>query len=725
MKLPSATYRLQLREGMDLHRAAGIVPYLARLGVSHLYLSPIFTATPGSTHGYDVIDPNEIDPAIGGRAGLDALSAALKGAGLGLVLDIVPNHMAFTVANPWLRDVLAKGERSAYRDHFDIDHGRPLPLPWLGAPFADMAEAGEIAVEGGEMVAGDLRVPLAVPATGDLHATHEAQPWRLTSWRTEAAAIAHRRFFTVTGLIGLRVEGEAVFEDVHRLTFALVDEGVVQGLRVDHVDGLADPSEYLDRMRARLPDTPIWVEKILTGDEALPDWPIEGTTGYEAARAIARVLTDADGAERLADEAPDFRRTLARAKDEILRRELPAELDRLTDLAWAAAQDDRRAREWGRAAWRDAIRLYIGAFPRYRTYTTPDAVSEADAALIAETAAAAAETQPDPGALPDLARLLADPAQYALRLRLQQVTGAAIAKAQEDTAFYRHTALLSANEVGGEPDEPSMRRRSFHIWAERRQREMPHALTLTSSHDTKRSEDARMRLAALSHRPQARDTLLGLTKLRAPWNWYLAQSAFAAAPDGDLEERLPAHMEKAMREAKRDTFWTDPDPEFEGRVTAAARAIASRIEPLPDRLISLAVLAERLALAQCALKLTIPGIPDIYQGTEVGSFRLTDPDNRAAIDFDRLDAALDDPSALAPFDAAKLSLTRTLLGLRRDRPDLFDAPYEPREATYGTLMFSRGALTVTVSTAGEILAPAPALWPPEGTAPQPVRIALD
>lgn len=725
MQLPTATYRLQLREGMDLARAAKIVPYLARLGVSHLYLSPIFTAAPGSTHGYDVTDPNEVDPAIGGRAALDALSGTLKAHGLGLVLDIVPNHMAFTVANPWLRDVLARGEASPYREHFDIDHGVPLPLPWLPAPFADMVEAGEVQIDGGEMVAGDLRVPLAVPAEGDLHATHEAQPWRLTHWRTEAAAIAHRRFFTVTGLIGVRVEEPRVFEDVHRLTFELVDGGIAQGLRVDHVDGLADPSAYLSRLRARLPDTPIWVEKILTGDESLPPWPIEGTTGYEAARAIARVLTDADGAERLADDAPDFRRTLARAKDEIIRRELPAELDRLTDLATAAAADDRRAREWGRAAWRDAIRLYIGAFPRYRTYTTLDAISEEDARIVAQTALLAAEGQPDAGALPDLARLLVDPAQHALRLRLQQVTGAAIAKAQEDTAFYRHTALLSANEVGGEPDEPAMRRQAFHAAMRRRQATMPNALTLTSSHDTKRSEDARMRLAALSHRPQMRETLLALTGLRAPWNWYLAQSAFAAAPDGDLETRLPAHMEKAMREAKRDTFWTDPDPEFEGRVTAAARAIAARIDPLPDKLIHLAALAERLALAQCALKLTIPGIPDIYQGTEVGSFRLTDPDNRATIDFARLDAALDDPAGLTPFDAAKLSLTRTLLALRRDRPEIFSDRYVAREALWGTLAFARGPLEVTVSTVGETLAPAPALWPEPGMAPQSVRITLD
>ncbi|WGH77165.1 malto-oligosyltrehalose synthase [Jannaschia ovalis] len=725
MKLPSATYRLQLREGMDFARAARLAPYLRDLGVSHLYLAPVFTAAPGSTHGYDVCDPNEVEPELGGRAGLEALSAAMRDHGLGLILDIVPNHMAFTVHNRWLADVLAKGRNSAYSGHFDIDwtEGR-LRLPWLGAPFADLADAGEITVEDDAMVApGGLRVPLAARPMGDIHAVHAAQPWRLTHWRTEAAAISHRRFFTVTGLIGLRVEDRAVFEDVHRLTFELVERGVVDGLRVDHVDGLADPAEYLRRLRDRLPDTPIWVEKILTGDEALPEWPVEGTTGYVAARSIARVLTDGAGAARLAEGWGDFGAVRDAAKTQIVTTELQAELERLTDLATEAGA----AMEWGRAAWRDAILAYVRAFPRYRSYTTADTVPKPDAALIRDVAVRAARARPDPGALPDLARLLTDPAVVELRLRLQQLTGAAIAKAQEDTAFYRWVPLLSANEVGAEPDAPALDPAGFHAKMAAREAQMPGALTLTSSHDTKRAEDARMRIAAISHAPGVRDDLMALVDdLPAPWGWYLAQSAFAGAPDGDLADRLATHMEKAMREAKRDTFWTAVDAAFEAPVLDAARAAAARFGSLPEALAPLARQAERLSLAQAALKLTIPGIPDIYQGTEIGSFRLTDPDNRAPVDFERLEAALAGGGDLSGFDRAKLDLTRCLLHLRRDHPEDFAAAWEPRDAPEGQLSARRGALTVTVSTRGEDLPAAEgALWPPAALGPQAVRIARD
>ncbi len=707
MHLPTATYRLQFREHMDFARAETLVPYLADLGVSHLYASPLFTATPGSTHGYDVTDPNEIEPSLGGRAGLEKLSAKLREHGLGLILDIVPNHMAFNAANPWLHDVLANGLDSAYAGHFDIDWSDRLRLPWLPEPFAAMAEKGDVTTDGTDMIAGDLRVPLAVTGPEDIRELHDAQPWRLTHWRTESAAISHRRFFTVTGLIGVRVEDDAVFDDMHRLTFELIDAGIANGLRVDHVDGLADPAGYLAKLRDRVGDRPVWVEKILTGDERLPEeWPVQGTTGYVAARAIAQVLTDAAGAEELdARTSSDFRRVLAASKRQIVTTELPAELDRLVELALS------RGGEWGRGAWREAIIRYVGAFPRYRTYATMEAVSEADAEAMRDNVERAKADMIDTGAIDDLLALLLDPDCGELRVRLQQLTGAAIAKAQEDTAFYRYTPLLSANEVGGEPDEPALDIAGFHEAMQVRQATMPGALTLTSSHDTKRSEDARMRIAAISHDVAMRDTLRELTDLPAPWGWYLAQSAFAAQPEGELADRLADHMTKAMREAKRDTFWTSPDKDYEARVTGAARDIAGAIDPLPEAVAPLADRAANLSLAQCALKLTIPGIPDIYQGTEIGSFRLTDPDNRAVVDFD----ALARGETETPFDAAKLALTRTLLHLRRDRPDLLEAPYAPRDAEAGILAFTRGDLLVEVSVDGTHL--------PEASGP--VRLTLD
>jgi (1->4)-alpha-D-glucan 1-alpha-D-glucosylmutase len=576
-----------------------------------------------------------------------------------------------------------------------------------------MAADGEIAVEEGAMVAGGLRVPLATEAGGDLAAIHAAQPWRLTQWQSEAAAITHRRFFTVTGLIGLRVEDMAVFEDVHRLTFDLVESGIIDGLRVDHVDGLADPAEYLRRLRDRLPETPVWVEKILTGDEALPDWPVQGTTGYVAARSIARVLTDASGAVRLAMGWGDFEAVRDEAKTQIVSTELQAEVERLSDLLVRAGE----GLDWGRGAWRAALLAYVRAFPRYRTYTTAEAVPEAEAELIRDVAARAAH--PHVPAVADLARLLTDPAQVELRLRVQQLTGAAIAKAQEDTAFYRWVPLLSANEVGAEPHEPAMDVAAFHAAMERRAAEMPHGLTLTSSHDTKRSEDARMRIAALSHDPDMRDVLMSLVPdLPAPWGWYLAQSAFAAQPAGALADRLAAHLEKAMREAKRDTFWTAPNSGFEGPVLRAARAVAARMDPLPEALADLARRAEGLALAQCALKLLIPGIPDVYQGTEVGSFLLTDPDNRRAVDFTSLAAG-----HVEGFDAVKLDLTRTVLRLRRERPEIGAASWTPEGASEGQLSVRRGPIRVQISLCGEAIPSKGAtIWPREPLGAQAVRL---
>ncbi len=312
-RLPSSCYRLQLRNGVDFAAAERLLPYLMRLGISHLYLSPVFAAQPGSTHGYDVIDPTRIEPGLGGRAGFDRLAEAAQAQGIGIVLDIVPNHVAFTLENPWLRDLLAQGRASRYVRHFDILPDRPLALPMLEAPFEEVLEKDGFSVEtspdGPVLVRGALRVPLD-PATlppdppklhdrAAIRALHDRQFWRLCHWRAERDAITHRRFFNITGLIGVRVEDEEVFEDTHRLIFDLVDTGAVAGLRIDHIDGLAGPGVYLRRLRARLPEIPIWLEKILAPDESLPDWPVEGTTGYVLARDIGQVLTDGDGVRRL------------------------------------------------------------------------------------------------------------------------------------------------------------------------------------------------------------------------------------------------------------------------------------------------------------------------------------------------------------------------------------------------------------------------------------------
>jgi (1->4)-alpha-D-glucan 1-alpha-D-glucosylmutase len=765
MILPTSVYRLQFRDGMDFDRAAGLAPYLAELGISHLYASPLFTAQPGSIHGYDITDPGEIEPALGGMAGLERLSAALKRHGLGLIFDIVPNHMAFSVETPWLRDILRNGQKSRFAGHFDLDPGAErIRLPWLTAPFEDVLADPGLTVDddadGPVLVAGTLRVPLA-PAdaldaarSGDiaaLRALHAAQPWQLVHWRTEHDAISHRRFFSITGLIGVRVEQDAVFEDMHRLLFDLVARGIVDGIRIDHVDGLADPAAYLHRLRARVPDTPIWVEKILSGTETMPpDWPIQGATGYGAARSLSRLLTDAEGLGRIArtyravtGRTAPVEDVIWRARRQVMTEELAAELWALHRQLAQIAGSDPRGVEFGPETLREALLEMIAAFPRYRTYMTAGHVAPADGALIHATARRAAARMTDPGAVPFLADILTRPTPETapLRRRFQQVTGAAVAKSAEDTAFYREVRLLSANEVGGEPDDDPLGIDGFHRAMERRAATIPHGLTLTSSHDTKRSEDARMRIAALTRETDAFEAWFRICqgfappRLNANLVWYAAQTFLAVEPgDGDIAERLCGHIVKALREAKSESFWTAPDLALEAAAQGYVRRLAAHFPGHALEVAPILEIADRLTLIQTALKLTIPGIPDIYQGCELGSYSLTDPDNRRPVDFDLRRRALADPGCLPTRrDRDKFQMTRRLLTLRRADTRLFlDGDYRRLAADDGVCAFERRiagrVLTVAACArtpfetphaaphAGEIH------WPPDA-GPSPVVIS--
>ncbi|MFN4098424.1 MAG: malto-oligosyltrehalose synthase [Pararhodobacter sp.] len=752
MKLPTSCYRLQFRQGMDFDRAAELAPYWADLGISHLYASPLFTAQQGSTHGYDITDPGEIDPVLGGIDGLKRLSKALKDNGLGLILDIVPNHMAFSVETPWLRDVLRHGTGSRYAKHFDMDPtAERIRLPWLGAPFEDQLNAGDLSVqddpEGPALVAGGLRVPLAdtpslaTARNGDpeaLRALHAEQPWRLVHWRTEHDIISHRRFFSVTGLIGIRVEDETVFDDMHRLLFDLADTGIVDGIRIDHIDGLADPDAYLERLRARVPETPIWVEKILSGSETLPrQWPIEGTTGYVVARALSRLLTDGEGLEKISTLYREATGRIAPVEDvmhiarhQVMTADLAAELWALHGMLSEIAAADAQGVEFGPEVLREALLEMIAAFPRYRTYMTEDRVPEADARLIRETAQHAEARLNHPGALPFLAEVLtrAVPETARFRRRFQQITGAAVAKSAEDTAFYREVRLLSANEVGGDPDDDPLGTAGFHRAMERRASLMPHGLSLTSSHDTKRSEDARMRIAAITRAPEAfaswHRICVGFApeRLNANLVWYVAQTFLALQPgDGDMAERLSEHVVKALREAKSESFWTAPDVELETAAQNYVRRLAAHfpghardVQPILDG-------GDRLSLIQTALKLTVPGIPDIYQGCEMANYSLTDPDNRRAVDFDLLGRAVADSGVLAtPLDRDKFDLTRRLLHLRRDEPDLFlNGAYRRLASDGQSCAFERvgeaRTLSVSVTLSGivEKKPEGQILWPPD------------
>ncbi|PDT04819.1 malto-oligosyltrehalose synthase [Rhizobium chutanense] len=779
MTLPTATYRIQFRNGMTFDRACGLIPYLKRLGISHLYASPIFTAVRGSTHGYDVTDANEIDPALGGRAGFERLTERLAAAGMGLILDIVPNHMAASPENGWWRDVLAFGRQSAYAGHFDIDWREPLTLPQLGQDFEAALAAGELgialdethgnfafayfetllpltpssygtlanrlddpvatrmaeaaAVTSGEDFAramrdilfegGDgvlLRQKLEdVSADRDfLQSLHEAQHWRLTYWKEAARHLSYRRFFEVTGLVGTRVEDPPVFEDLHRLTMELVRHGKVQGLRIDHVDGLAEPKAYIDRLRAAVgPDTYIVVEKILGPAEVLPEsWPVAGTTGYEFIAALGELFIDGGGL-RILDEAyrgvaaetGDLEESRRIAKRLMVERNFAGETDRLVSIAAGIFPELKR----GEIA--TALAELLIAFPVYRTYGDGGPLSWQDAAVLAGTASQTMPKLDDRSACDHVLKLLEGKiegdAAHAFRIRFQQLSGPVMAKATEDTLFYRYNRLLAANEVGGEPGKAPGGTEEFHRRMAERARLQPHGLSASATHDTKRGEDARARLYALSEgadvfvqavarwREMNRSRLRDLADGVAPEpnvEWMLYQALAGVWPEDfdrgqmdQLTERFTGYALKAVREAKLRSDWTEQDAAYEETVTAYAAALLSPdndafLEDFESVLQPFIAAGYLNSLSQTLLKLTAPGIPDLYQGAEGFDFSLVDPDNRRPVDHERLAAWLDEAGPIEKLQAAALKQRIIAIGLqlRRRHPALFaKGDYLPLKVT--------------------------------------------
>jgi len=769
---PRATYRLQFRGGMTFDRAAGLAPYLAEIGISHLYASPIFTAAPGSTHGYDVADHGELDPVLGGEEGFARLVEALKANGLGLILDIVPNHMATSMANPWWRDVLKFGAGSAYARHFDIDWNAPkLLLPVLGETYGEALEGGKLSLginEAGEPAFRyyDLALPLASESiertlrdtrlagaaprrdekhgkaleaaiaeiNGDLerlHQIHEAQVWRLGYWRLAREALTYRRFFEITDLVGVRVEDASVFADVHRKVLELVGDGAVDGLRIDHVDGLADPKAYLARLRQASGLDYIVVEKILwAGEELRPDWACEGTTGYEVAGLLTGIQVESGNRDRMINawsafsgENPDFDAHVADAKRRILTFNFAGELDALVRLAHGIALCDFATRDFGRDAIRLALIELAVAMPVYRTYVDENGPSEADRSLILRAAAHVDRDRivEDDRVVRFIASLVLSPAgdsaeRTTFIRRFQQMTGPLMAKSVEDTVFYRFNPLLALNEVGGEPDAFGVSMQDFHAAIALRNATWPAALSATATHDTKRGEDARARLAVLSEMPEAwaaavrawheaaaplRDTVRGNPAPGKRGEWPFFQALAGAWPVGltlddeaglqDLCQRLVAFVSKAFREAKRRTSWTDQDQRFEGAVDNYIRSLFS-----PERRAILGGIHATIAtiepagfvnsLAQLALKMTLPGVPDIYQGTELPDHSMVDPDNRRPVDFELRQKLLPELRAMSAQDVMKrwrdglpkFWLMLRLLDLRRRSPGLFaEGTYEP------------------------------------------------
>lgn len=802
MRVPRATYRLQLGPGLTLRDAARLVPYLAELGVSHLYLSPCTRAREGSGHGYDVVDHGALDPALGGEEGYAALLRAVRERGMGLLLDWVPNHAGVSPENGRWMSVLEHGPASPHARFFDIDWdppGRPhlrgrVLLPVLGDHYRAVLERGELelALEAGRgalcvryyghrfpvdpatypavlaasgepelvrLAARFAALPDRSPGRGaervrrtealrerlagllresgrarralegvlegpgrdpeELHRLLEGQAYRLAYWRVAGDEVNYRRFFAINDLVGLRVEDGRVFEETHRLALDLLRRGAADGLRIDHPDGLRDPAGYLRRLREAA-GRPFYlvVEKILCGNEELPgDWSVEGTTGYEFANLAGGLFVDAEGEagmdrayRRFTGEQRTFREVAREGKRLAMEEELSAGLDA---LAWRMLELSRRRRRYDLTlnALRRALAGVVEHLEVYRTYATPEGLPEPDRRRLAEAIErAGAGGRGDPalfgflrrvllledGELREAARLLMD---------LQQQTGAVMAKGVEDTALYRYNRLVALNEVGGEPDRFGVAPEELHRWALRRRERHPHALLAASTHDTKRSEDVRARLAALSELPgEWGERVERWARINAPHRgrvggreaparedeYLLYQTLLGAWPLGEDEGfagRISAYMRKAVREAKVRSSWISPDEAYEEALERFVRAVLSPetgsgfledFLPFQRRIARLGALT---SLSQTLIRLAFPGVPDLYRGAELWDLSLVDPDNRRPVDYglrERLLHELGRAGVRALLDEGawqsglpKLHLLRAALGLRAERPELF------------------------------------------------------
>jgi len=789
----TATYRLQLTRAFTLASARAVVPYLHDLGVSHLYLSPLLAARPGSLHGYDVVDHGRLNPELGDEDELRALAADLHARGMGIVLDIVPHHMAAAWENAAWRDLLERGRDSRFGSWFDVDWDAPraqgrVVLPVLGDELDRVIERGELRLDitdsGARLAYMGQRFPLdpaTLPAplqlaqldpagreaalewardgngTVRLRELLDRQHYRLVHWRRAPADLNYRRFFDVNDLVALRMETEEVFDATHRLVLRWVDEGIVDGLRVDHVDGLRHPAWYLARLRrevdARRPAgaperIAIFVEKILSGDERLPDdWPVDGSTGYEFLNEIEELFIDPAGYEAVAANYRGLRKNPALRFDAVAR-------DGRRKVLGAGLRPDvlrvaRAAHAWRPAvsleAFAHAIMETIAHLDVYRTYVVePGLVNDADRAALSRAFRGARTAGAPADALDALERAFFDAAapgdslRADLVLRFQQASGPAAAKGVEDTALYAFVPLVSRNEVGGTPGR-SLGGAAARMHERNAGRALAHprAMLATNTHDTKRSADVRARLDALSFAPEewsrcvARwrrltrglrqtvngrltpdtnteylyyQTLLGLWPAPRPGRRVddLPDQAWRQA----TRERLVAYMLKAAREAKTWTSWTESDRAYEEALDAFVRATLESDEHfLPDvaRLTAtVAPDAHRISCARVLLHALAPGAPDTYQGDELWNFTLVDPDNRRPVDYERRRRLLGEitPDLVArafdgheplSADAVKLALVATVLRFRRDHPRLVAGSYERLDAGDTVFAFLRGA----------------------------------
>jgi len=819
-----ATYRLQFHRQFTFRDARELVPYLAALGISHIYASPIMEARPGSAHGYDIIDHNRLNPEIGTEADFQALVDALHAHSLGLILDFVPNHMGIGSDNAWWLDVLEWGRDSPFAAYFDINwepirpdmRGRVL-LPVLGDHYGIILEKGEIALRfdraegsfsawyyehrfpisprsyaiilkaGDERLAGlagqfaaldgcsapnareranELKQCLADCASAPefagaieraltgfagqpgerasfeaLHRLLEMQAYRIAYWRVAAEEINYRRFFNINELAGLRMELPELFERTHRLVFKLIERGEVQGLRIDHIDGLFDPKTYCEQLqRSFAAPLYVLVEKILARYEALAPWSVAGTTGYDFLNQVLGIFVDAASEaamtrlyRRFANGNDNYDDVLYASKNRITQVNFASEVNVLAHEFHALSMRDWRTRDFTLNGMLSALEEVIAAFPVYRTYVSPESASAEDHRYI-EWALAQAKKRWRTQDLSIFDFLhgvltgepaepeLCDDTEKALHtaMHFQQVTGPVMAKAAEDTAFYRYLRLLALNEVGGDPRRFGISVAAFHHLMQERLRSWPRAMVTTATHDTKRGEDGRVRLALISEIPRewGRRVIQWFRLNRSRRTevddeivpdrnveYLFYQSLLGAWPPGlspgdaegvkGLAERLEAYMIKAVREGKQQSSWSNPNVAYEAALQRFVQTVLDATRPNPF-LVEFHAFVEPLArlaaissLSQLVLKLTVPGVPDIYQGGELWDFNLVDPDNRRPVDWDVRRALLEEVTGASPAELAqkwqdgreKMFVARKLLELRRMRPELFAAgDYQPLDA---------------------------------------------
>jgi (1->4)-alpha-D-glucan 1-alpha-D-glucosylmutase len=712
-RIPTSTYRLQVSPDFDLTAAKDVVDYVRDLGADWVYLSPVLQAEPGSDHGYDVVDHSHVDTQRGGDDAFRAVAEAAHAAGLGVLVDIVPNHVGVATpeVNPWWWSLLEHGKDSPYATAFDVDWDAgdgKLRIPVLDDRLLDA-----VVLQGDRLLVGETAYPTA-PGTvqngDDVETVHARQRYEFVHWKRADHELNYRRFFAVNTLAGIRVEDQEFFDASHELVGAWFRDGLVDGLRIDHPDGLFDPAGYLQDLHDLTGGAYTLVEKILEPGEQLPSsWPVDGTTGYDALGFVDRVFVDPSGAEALSatsgSEPHDWQALTHDTRRGIADGILGSEVARLARIL--VAETDGLPHE--RVV--DAVAEIVASFDVYRTYL-PEGVHHLVTAL-----ERAAEARPDLDDVIDrIAPALVDPTHPAA-LRLQQTSGMVMAKGVEDTAFYRVSRLSSLSEVGGDPSVFAVTTDEFHVAQRERLASWPHTMTTLTTHDTKRSEDTRARIAVLSELGEEWNATFQQLQALAPledtvFADLLWQAIVGARPAS--RERLHAYAEKASREAGNSTTWTEPDEAFEGQMHALVDAafddpaVVALLDALDER-ITAAGWSNGLSVK--LVQLTAPGVPDVYQGTEGWDRSLVDPDNRRAVDYTERRhalAALDGPDDDGPeqlpaigLDArVKLLVTSRALRLRRDHPELFTR-YLQLEATGSAadhvLAFDRGG-AVTIAT---------------------------